>query len=53
MKPLERWWWRGSYHQKSEKTGTKWKEVSDYDIERPYVQCSKRQEWLAAGNEDY
>nr|DAD56979.1 MAG TPA: Peptidase [Bacteriophage sp.] len=31
------------------KTGTKWKEVPEYDPERPYVQRSERQEWSAVG----
>ena len=35
------------------RTGTKWKEVPEYDSERYYVQRSKRQEWSAAGNEGY
>ena len=39
--------------KKVKRTGTKWKGVTEYDLERPYVQRSKRQEWSAAGNEDY
>lgn len=35
--------------KKVKKTGTKWKEVPDYDPERPYVQRSERQEWSAVG----
>lgn len=31
------------------KTGTKWKEVPEYDPERPYVQRSERQEWSSVG----
>ena len=31
------------------KTGTKWKEVPEYDPERPYVQRSERKEWSAVG----
>lgn len=35
--------------KKVKRTGTKWKEVPDYDPERPYVQRSERQEWSAVG----
>lgn len=35
--------------KKVKKTGTKWKEVTEYDPERPYVQRSERQEWSAVG----
>ena len=35
--------------KKVKKTGTKWKEVPEYDPERPYVQRSERQEWSAVG----
>ena len=31
------------------KTGTKWKEVPEYDPKRPYVQRSERKEWAAIG----
>ena len=31
------------------RTGTKWKEVPEYDPERPYVQRSERKEWSAVG----
>lgn len=35
--------------KKVKKTGTKWKEVPEYDPERPYVQRSERKEWSAVG----
>ena len=35
--------------KKVKKMGTKWKEVPDYDPERPYVQRAERKEWSAVG----
>lgn len=35
--------------KKVKRTGTKWKEVPEYDPGRPYVQRSERQEWSAVG----
>ena len=35
--------------KKVKRTGTKWKEVTEYDPEKPYIQRSERKEWSAVG----
>lgn len=35
--------------EKAKKTGTKWKEVPEYDPSQPYIERSERKEWAAIG----